>query len=134
GHGTAARPAQSPDRACRPSQGRGQHLEPRTSVEVRLTGVANKKLAWGGPMEKVLNQQEIDDMVRVARSGAADAASKGPVVQPWDIRQAGQIGSEQLRAINQLHENFARNLTTAISGYLRIVFGASLVSAEHLTY
>jgi flagellar motor switch protein FliM len=57
-------------------------------------------------MEKVLNQQEIDEMVRAARAGNASAGATGPVVQPWDIRQAGQIGSEQLRAINQLHENF----------------------------
>jgi flagellar motor switch protein FliM len=85
-------------------------------------------------MEKVLNQQEIDEMVRAARVGNAPVGASGPLVQPWDIRQAGQIGSEQLRAINQLHENFARNLTTAIGGYLRIVFGVSLVSAEHLTY
>ena len=34
-------------------------------------------------MEKVLNQQEIDDMVRVARSGNSAASSTGPVVQPW---------------------------------------------------
>jgi flagellar motor switch protein FliM len=85
-------------------------------------------------MEKVLNQQQIDDMVRAARSGGASAASTGPVVQPWDIRQAGRIGSDQLRAINQLHENFARNLTSAIGGYLRIVFECSMVSAEHLTF
>jgi flagellar motor switch protein FliM len=85
-------------------------------------------------MEKVLNQTEIDDMVRKARSGSAAAGSTGPIVQPWDIRQAGQIGSEQLRAINQLHELFARNLTTSIGGYLRIVFDCSLVSAEHLTF
>ncbi len=84
-------------------------------------------------MEKVLNQQEIDDMVRKARTGNAADASSGPVVQPWDIRQAGQIGREQLRAINQLHENFARNLTSVIGGYLRIVFDCSLVSAEHLS-
>ena len=85
-------------------------------------------------MEKVLNQQEIDDMVRRARAGGAATGSSGPVVQPWDIRQAGQIGSEQLRAINQLHETFARNLSISIGGYLRIVFDCSLVSAEHLTY
>jgi flagellar motor switch protein FliM len=87
-------------------------------------------------MEKVLNQQEIDEMVRKARAGnaAGAAGATGPVVQPWDIRQAGQIGSEQLRAINQLHENFARSLTTAIGGYLRIVFDCSLASAEHLTF
>jgi flagellar motor switch protein FliM len=87
-------------------------------------------------MEKVLNQREIDDMVRAARASNTNAAasSTGPVVQTWDVRQAGQIGREQLRAINQLHETFARNLTSAIGGYLRIVFDVSLVSAEHLTY
>src|SRR5208337_4686668 len=112
-HGSPARPAEFPDRARRASQCRGNHLEV--------------------PMEKVLNQTEIDEMVRAARSGNA-AGSAGPVIQPWDIRQAGQIGSEQLRAINQLHENFARNLSTAVGGFLRIVFDCSLVSAEHLTY
>jgi len=85
-------------------------------------------------MEKVLNQEEIDDMVRAARSGTATPGSTGPVVQAWDVRQAGQIGREQLRAINQLHELFARNLTTSVGGYLRIAFDCSLVSAEHLTY
>jgi len=85
-------------------------------------------------MDKVLDQQEIDDMVRAARTGVAAGASSGPVVQPWDIRQAGQIGSEQLRAINLLHENFARTLTIAIGAYLRIVFDCGLVSAEHLTF
>ncbi|MGA2001769.1 MAG: FliM/FliN family flagellar motor switch protein [Terriglobales bacterium] len=86
-------------------------------------------------MEKVLNQREIDEMVRAARSGAeASSSSSGPVVQAWDIRQAGQIGREQLRAINQLHELFARNLTTSAGGFLRVVFDCSLVSAEHLTY
>ena len=73
-------------------------------------------------------------MVRAARVGNVAAASTAPVVQPWDVRQAGQIGREQLRAINQLHETFARNLTSSIGGYLRIVFDVSLVSAEHLTY
>ena len=73
-------------------------------------------------------------MVRAARSGTATAGSAGPVVQAWDVRQAGQIGREQLRAINQLHELFARNLTTSVGGYLRIAFDCSLVSAEHLTY
>jgi flagellar motor switch protein FliM len=84
-------------------------------------------------MEKVLNQSEIDEMVRTARTGGA-AGSTGPVIQAWDVRQAGQIGREQLGAINQLHENFARNLSTSIGGYLRIVFDCSMVSAEHLTY
>jgi flagellar motor switch protein FliM len=86
-------------------------------------------------MEKVLNQEEIDAMVRSARSGTSAPA---PPVQarfePWDIRRAGQIGHDQLQAINSLHEMFARNLTHALGAYLRVVFAAALVSAEHLTY
>ena len=86
-------------------------------------------------MDKVLNQEEIDAMVRVARGGQPSTSQPvQQVVQPWDIRQAGQIGSEQMRAINQLHEVFARNLTSSVGAYLGIAFDCSLVSAEHLTY
>ena len=87
-------------------------------------------------MEKVLNQEEIDAMVRTARGGARSGQAKThePVVSPWDIRQAGQIGRDQMRAISVLHEGFARNLTQALGAYLRIVFETALVSAEHLTF
>lgn len=85
-------------------------------------------------MDKVLNQEEIDAMVRIARGGQSAASQPTQVVRPWDIRQAGQIGSEQMRAINQLHEVFARNLTNSVGAYLGIAFDCSLVSAEHLTY
>jgi flagellar motor switch protein FliM len=87
-------------------------------------------------MEKILNQEEIDAMVRAARAGKIpDAAMPAqPRAEPWDVRRAGQIGREQLQAITQLHEAFARNLTHALGAYLQIVFAATLVSAEHLTY
>jgi len=39
-----------------------------------------------------------------------------------------------MRAINQLHEVFARNLSNAIGAYLSIAFDCRLVSAEHLTF
>lgn len=88
-------------------------------------------------MDKVLNQEEIDAMVRAARSGGAAAeASVHPKVhvERWDVRRAGQIGREQLQAITLLHEGFARSLTNSLGAYLRVVFAATLVSAEHLTY
>ncbi len=85
-------------------------------------------------MEKVLNQQEIDAMVQAARGQASASVTGTRVVQPWDVRQAGQIGNDQLRAITQLHEIFARNLTNSVGASLRVGFECSLVSAEHLTY
>jgi flagellar motor switch protein FliM len=57
-------------------------------------------------MQNELNQEEIDAMVRAARSaGKADAAKKEPKVELWDVRRAGQIGRDQLQAITHLHEN-----------------------------
>jgi flagellar motor switch protein FliM len=88
-------------------------------------------------MEKVLSQEEIDAMVEAARTGAKAAVPAAPArtsFEPWDLRHAFQIGREQLEAITSLHEGFARNLTHSLSAYLRVVFAAALVSAEHITY
>jgi flagellar motor switch protein FliM len=87
-------------------------------------------------MQGELNQEEIDAMVRAARSGgrAETGGAKEPRVEPWDVRRAGQIGRTQLQAITHLHEIFARNLTNALATYLRVMLTATLVSAEHLTY
>ncbi len=86
-------------------------------------------------MDKILNQEEIDATAQGFRGGRAGTADQHQqVVESWDIRQAGKIGSEQMRAINQLHEVFARNLSNAVGAYLSIAFDCSLVSAEHLTY
>jgi flagellar motor switch protein FliM len=67
-------------------------------------------------------------------SGSSVFASAGLAVKAWDARQSGQIGREPMRAISLLHGVFARNLSHALGAYLRVVFEASLVSAEHLYY
>jgi flagellar motor switch protein FliM len=85
-------------------------------------------------MEKVLNQEEIDAMVRAARSGGSPQAASEPVIELWDVHRAGQIGREQLQVITSLHEGFARSLTHSLGAYLRTAFTATLVSAEHLSY
>jgi flagellar motor switch protein FliM len=86
-------------------------------------------------MDKVLNQEQIDAMVRAARGGQqASAPVPSSNVTAWDATRAGQIGSDQVRAISLLHESFARNLTNSLGAFLRVVFEATLVSAEHLAY
>ena len=86
-------------------------------------------------MEKVLNQEEIDAMFRAAR-GATGASVPAQQVKytTWDLRQAGQIKKEQVRAISMLHEGFARTLTHSLGAYLRVVFETNVVSVEQLTF
>ncbi len=86
-------------------------------------------------VEKILDQGQIDAMVLAARGGATpEEKTKQKKVVPWDVRQAAQIGREQMHAISLLHEGFARNLTNSVGAYLRIGFNAALVSAEHLSF
>lgn len=86
-------------------------------------------------MEKILNQQEIDAIVRAARSGGAAAPKRQDVsVAPWDYRQVGRMGGEHLESISALHESFVRNLTNSLGAYLRTAFQAGLASAEDLSY
>jgi flagellar motor switch protein FliM len=84
-------------------------------------------------VKRILSQTEIDEMIRTAR-GNADPGTATPNVTPWDGRVTGQIGREYIRAINQLHDTFARNLTHSLGAYLRIQFAATLASTEHLGY
>lgn len=85
-------------------------------------------------MEKVLNQDEIDAMFRAALGRGAGNTAAMPSFQPCDFKQAGQIKKDQVRAISNLHEGFARNLTNALGAYLRVVFDVNLVSVEQLTF
>ncbi len=87
-------------------------------------------------MEKVLSQGEIDALFEAARSSPNLGAQPGGAlrVESWDLHQAGLLRKEQLHSISQLHENFARNLTISVGGYLRDKFEVALVSVEQLAY
>jgi flagellar motor switch protein FliM len=91
-------------------------------------------------MEKILSQDEIDALFLKAQGPGAAATSfsepEAPtrVVTVRDIRQAGQLGKEHVRAVSMLHDSFARNLTHNLGAYLRGVFEVNLVSVEQLTY
>jgi flagellar motor switch protein FliM len=85
-------------------------------------------------MERVLNQEEIDAMVRAARGGQSEAHHEQRSIKPCSFRQSGQLTGEQVRTINGLHEAFARSLTQSLGAYLRVLFEVTLVSVEQLAY
>ena len=89
-----------------------------------------------GLNQNQLKQEEIDPAVGAAQTGEQTDSSKArePHIELWDVRQAGQMGREQLAAITQLHQGFAHSLANALGTYLRVDFAATLVSAKHLSY
>ena len=90
-------------------------------------------------MEKMLKQDEIDALFQAARSVAADhGEGAAPEVRarvvPYNYASAGQISTEQLRAISMLNDLFARNLTHNLAAWLRTRFQVNLVSAEQIVF
>jgi flagellar motor switch protein FliM len=86
--------------------------------------------------EKTLKQNEIDALFEAARSTAPEAAQAEVRARavPYSFSSAGQISTEQLRAISMLNDLFARNLTHNLAAWLRTRFQVNLVSAEQIQF
>jgi len=84
-------------------------------------------------MDRLLSQEEIDSVFRNLKQKGRqeDAASKAV---PYDFRRPDRIAKDQLRAIHLLHDNFARNLGSSLSAYLRAYVIVNLVSVEQISY
>ena len=44
-----------------------------------------------------------------------------PKIRPYDFKRPERISKDQMRAMQQLHETFARNFGAALSGFLRTI-------------
>ncbi len=84
-------------------------------------------------MDRVLSQEEIDDVFRNLRETAAEQDPE-ILAEPYDFRRPDRIAKDQLRAIHLLHENFARSLAASLSAYLRAYVAVNLVSVEQLSF
>ena len=86
--------------------------------------------------EKTLKQDEIDALFEATRSTSPEASRTGvrARVVPYNFASAGQISTDQLRAISMLNDLFARNLTHNLAAWLRTRFQVNLVSAEQIPF
>src|SRR5512140_1107526 len=82
--------------------------------------------------DRLLSQEEIDSVFRNVQGPRDDDPAKR--AQPYDFRRPDRIAKDQLRAIHLLHDNFARNLASSLSAYLRAYVIVNLVSVEQLAF
>ena len=84
-------------------------------------------------MVRLLSQEEIDSVFRGLKDqGRQEDPAKKAL--PYDFRRPDRIAKDQLRAIHLLHDNFARNMASSLSAYLRAYVIVNLVSVEQLSY
>ncbi len=55
-------------------------------------------------------------------------------VVAYDFKRPERVGKEQMRALQSLHEGFARNFGASLSALLRTIVEAKLISVDQLTY
>lgn len=86
-------------------------------------------------MDRRTEEEDYESLIRMARNRSElDRQNTKKIIQPYSFSRAGQISSEQLRAISVLNDLFARNLTRNLTAWLRCECNVSLVSAEQIPY
>ena len=85
-------------------------------------------------MMKMLGQAAIDDLFASARAGEEPALPAEPEVEAYNFSRAGQISTDQMRAIGTVNDLFARNLMHTVGAWLRAEFQVTLVSGEQMAY
>lgn len=91
-------------------------------------------------MSEILSQSEIDELLAALASGSDAAKESEPdeagegEVRPYNFRTANKFSKEQIRMLHFIYENFGGRLGTALSGTLRAVCDAEVVSVEEQTF
>lgn len=99
------------------------------------------------PMADVLDQSSIDALLKAVETGevrqepagalvfARDASDGGDVeIKAYDFKRPERVSKDQMRALQTLHESFARNFGAALSGFLRTIVEVKVAACEQMTY
>ncbi len=98
------------------------------------------------PMADVLDQAEVDALLAAASAGGLEDATeprgtsgsrRGGVsreVRAYDFKRPERVSKDQMRALEGIHESFARNLGASLSGFLRTIIEVRVATTEQLTY
>jgi flagellar motor switch protein FliM len=95
-------------------------------------------------MADVLEQSEIDSLLSAVEAGSTSAESLSSVgsaarqeprdVSTYDFKRPERVSKDQMRAIESIHDGFARNFGASLSGFLRTIIEVRVATTEQLTY
>ena len=98
-------------------------------------------------MADVLDQGDVDALLAAVESGEVEEESSDGLifsrsrqdisaadVRPYDFKRPERVSKDQMRALQTLHEAFARNFGAALSGFLRAIVEVRVATCEQMTY
>lgn len=98
-------------------------------------------------MADVLDQGDVDALLAAVESGDVEEEDASGLifsrsrrdlssaeVRPYDFKRPERVSKDQMRALQTLHEAFARNFGAALSGFLRAIVEVRVATCEQMTY
>ncbi len=95
-------------------------------------------------MAEILTQQEIDALLNSVSTNQPEEAegaipdlalsSSKKRISLYDFKRPNRISKDQLRTLRNLHEKLARNMSSSLSAYLRVITDVTLISVDQMTY
>ena len=91
-------------------------------------------------MAKILSQDEIDALLTTVSSGEVEDTGdmkeddRLRSVVAYDFKHPNRVSKDQVRTLENLHDNFAGHFGSALSTLLRSVVDVDLVSVDQITY
>ena len=101
-------------------------------------------------MSDILSQEEVDALLSAVSSGdmASEVATETRTAPPigipsnepmksvalYDFKRPDRVSKDQMRTLQNLHEGYARLLSTTLTSMLRTLVEIELVSVDQLTY
>jgi flagellar motor switch protein FliM len=93
-------------------------------------------------MPDILDQSEVDALLEAVKKGsvatgtgeAAAPRRDASSIQHYDFKRPERVSKEQLRALQNVNEIFARNLGATLSGMMRTIIEVRLLAVEQINY
>ncbi len=90
-------------------------------------------------MAEILSQEEIDALLSAVSYGEdvqvqTEVTKSEKFINTYDFRHPARVSKDQLRTLQNLHDNFARLLSATFSTLQRAVIEINLVSVDQITY
>ena len=92
-------------------------------------------------MAKILSQDEIDALLTTVASGDEDISIDEPEIDhqlrpvvAYDFKHPNRVSKDQIRTMENLHDNFAGHFGSSLSAVMRAVVDVELVSVDQITY
>ncbi|RMF06764.1 MAG: flagellar motor switch protein FliM [Candidatus Neomarinimicrobiota bacterium] len=85
-------------------------------------------------MAKILSQEEIDALISNIATNPEKTPSPDKKIAVYDFKQPHLISKEQMRLLESIHEDLARNFSVFLSAQLRMIVDMNLMGVDQIMY